>query len=138
MTVFVIPEARIGYIGDLVTPNRVLFAIVPDFNICGLEQALEAMPVLSFDRAVCSHNELPAGEAEMGCTQAHAAEGLQHIRNLQAAIMAEFQKGTPHVASSIELQQYAHRAHYDEWLEMNAWRVMVDLLMGPCPWVPGQ
>lgn len=40
MTVFVIPEARIGYIGDLVTPNRVLFANVPDFNIRGLETAI--------------------------------------------------------------------------------------------------
>lgn len=138
MTVFVIPEARVGYIGDLVTPNRVMFAIVPDFNIRGLETALEALPNLAFDRAVCSHNELPAGEVEMGCTQAHAAEGLQYIRDLRAAIMAEFQKGTPDVAAAIELPQYAHWAHYDDWLEMNAWRVMVDLFMGPFPWVPNQ
>lgn len=138
MTVFVIPEARIGYIGDLVTPNRVLFAIVPDFNIRGLERALEAMPDLAFDRAVCSHNELPPGEIEMGCTQAHAAEGLQYIRDLRAAIMTEFQNGTANVPGSIELPQYAHWAHYDDWLEMNTWRVMVDLFMGPFPWVPDQ
>lgn len=33
MTVFVIPERRVAYIGDLVTPNRVGFNIMPDFNI---------------------------------------------------------------------------------------------------------
>ena len=33
MTVFLLPKEQIAYIADIVTPNRVLFAIVPDFNI---------------------------------------------------------------------------------------------------------
>ena len=33
MTVFLIPDQKVAYIADLVTPNRVLFSIVPDFNI---------------------------------------------------------------------------------------------------------
>ena len=33
LTVFTIPERRAVYIADLVTPNRVMFSVVPDFNI---------------------------------------------------------------------------------------------------------
>ncbi len=33
MTVLVIPERRAAFNADLVTPNRVMFSIVPDFNI---------------------------------------------------------------------------------------------------------
>lgn len=33
LTIFTIPERKAAYIADLVTPNRVMFAVVPDFNI---------------------------------------------------------------------------------------------------------
>jgi hypothetical protein len=33
MTVFVIPGRRVVNIADLVSPNRVMSSIVPDFNI---------------------------------------------------------------------------------------------------------
>ena len=52
--------------------------------------------------------------------------------------MREFQKGTPflEVPKTVELPQYAHWAHYDDWLEMNTLRLMTDLWMGPFPWYP--
>lgn len=137
MTVIVIPERRVAYIADLVTPNRVMFSIVPDFNIGGWERSLEEMQTLEFDIAVCSHSELPADVAESGCTMEHVSEELQYLRDLRGAIFAEFEKGTPggEVASAVRLPQYAHWVGYDDWLEMNAWRVMLDGFMGPYPWV---
>lgn len=138
MTVFVIPERRVAYIADLVTPNRVMFSIVPDFNIGEWERTLSEIGTLDFDTAVCSHNELPAGEALNGCTKTHVAEQREFIQDLRNAIFAEFKKGTPpsDIPGAIELPQYAHWKHYDDWLALNAQRVLLDLWMGPYPWIP--
>ena len=81
-----------AYIADIVTPNRVLFTIVPDFNIREWERTIEELLKLEFDRAVYSHNNLP--DAQNGGTKQHATENLQFIRDLRAAIHAEFQKAT--------------------------------------------
>ena len=138
MTVFVVPEKRVAYIADLVTPNRVGFNIMPDFNIGEWERTLGEILELDFDVAVCSHSALPDAEVPGGCTKAHVEEERQYIRDVRNAIFAGFQNGTPadQIPGSIELPQYAHWDHYDEWLEMNAWRIMLDLWMGPYPWVP--
>jgi glyoxylase-like metal-dependent hydrolase (beta-lactamase superfamily II) len=138
LTLFIIPERRVAYIADLVTPNRVMFAVVPDFNIGEWERSLGEILEVKFDVAVCSHNELPQDDAMNGCTQKHVAEERQFIRDLRNAILAEFQKGTGFldVPKAVKLPQYAHWVGYDEWLEMNTLRLMTDLWMGPFPWVP--
>jgi len=137
MTVFVIPERRVAYIADLVTPNRVMFSIVPDFNIGEWERTLGEIQTLDFDIAVCSHNDLPADEAIKGCTMEHVVEEQEFIKDLRNAIFAEFEKGTPpfKIPSVVELPQYAHWNHYEDWLALNAQRLLLDLWMGPYPWV---
>ncbi len=136
MTVFLLPEQKVAYVADIVTPNRVLFTIVPDFNIREWERSLEELTKLEFDQAVYSHNNLP--NALNGGTKQHAIENLQFIRDLRAAIYAEFQKGTNPmmVPDVIQLPKYEHWAMYDQWLAMNAWRILLDDWMGPFPWRP--
>ena len=138
MTVFVIPERRVAYIADLVTPNRVMFSIVPDFNIKEWERSLGEILELDFDIAVCSHNSLPADEVMNGCTKTHVAEERSYIQDLRNAILSEIEKGTPpfQIPSAIKLPKYAHWQQYNEWLALNAQRVMLDLWMGPYPWIP--
>lgn len=138
MTVFTIPERGAAYIADLVSPNRVMFAVVPDFNIGEWERTLTELLKLKFEVAVCSHNELPADKARKGCTRAHVTEERQYIRDLRSAILAEFEKGTGFLAvpKAVKLPKYAHWAGYDDWLEMNTLRLMTDLWMGPFPWHP--
>ena len=138
LTVFVVPERRAAFIADLVTPNRVMFSVVPDFNIGEWERSLSELLDLEFDVAVCSHNELPVDEALKGCTRAHVEDQGQFIRDLRGAILAEFQKGTGFldVPKAVRLPQYAHWVGYDGWLEMNTLRLMTDLWMGPFPWHP--
>ncbi len=133
MTVFVIPEKRVAYIGDLVTPNRVMFSIVPDFNITEWERTLAEMLELDFDVAVCSHNDLPPEEAIKGCTMEHVGEELAFIKDLRMAIFAEFKKGTNPgaIPATVKLPQYAHWNHYEDWLPLNAQRMLLDLWMGP-------
>ena len=136
MTVFVLSDQNIAYIADLAVPNRVLFSIVPDFNIREWERSLEDILDLDFDRAVFSHNM--NGEPLQGGTKEDVAKNLQFIRDLRGAIYAEFQKGTNPMAvpATVRLPDYEHWAGYDQWLEMNAWRVMMDDWMGPFPWRP--
>ena len=138
LTIFTIPERRAAYIADLVTPNRVMFSVVPDFNIGEWERSLGEILGMDFEIAVCSHNELPMEAAMNGCTRIHVEEERQFIRDLRDAILAEFEKGTGfmEIPKVVRLPQYAHWVGYDEWLEMNTLRLMTDLWMGPFPWIP--
>jgi len=135
MTVFVIPERRVAYIADLVSPNRVMFSIVPDFNICEWERTLGEIFDLDFDVAVCSHNGLPVDKALIGCTKTHIAEERSYIQDLRNAIFSEFKKGTPppRIPAAVKLPKYAHWEHYEDWLPLNAQRLLLDLWMGPYP-----
>ncbi|HEY5649778.1 MAG TPA: MBL fold metallo-hydrolase [Nitrospiria bacterium] len=134
MTVFRLPEEKIAFIADLVTPNRVLFTIVPDFNIKEFTRTLKELEKLDFEKAIYSHSHAkePFG------TKAEVTQTREFIEDLQAAIMAEFKKGTPFTAvpTAVKLPKYKDWAMYDEWLPLNVWRVMLDMHMGPFPWRP--
>ncbi len=131
MTVFVLPAEKIAYIADLVTPKRLLFTIVPDFNIKETQRTLREIEQLDIEKVLFSHG------MKVG-TKAEIEEIRQYTDDLRAAIHAEFEKGTnPFVIPSIlKLPKYKDWAMYEEWLEMNAWRVLLDDHMGPFPWRP--
>ena len=134
MTVFLLPEEKVAYIADIVTPNRVLFAIVPDFNIKEWLRSLKEVEALDFDKAVYAHSNSgsPIG------TKKDVTLTADFITDLQAAIGAEFQKGTgfTDIAGAVKLPKYKDWVGYDQWLELNVWRVMLDMWMGPFPWRP--
>lgn len=138
MTFVKIPERNVAYIADLVTPNRVMFAVVPDFNIGQWERTLGEILEMKFDIAVCSHSALPVEGALNGCTRTHVEEERQFIRDLRNAVLAEFKKGTrfDQIPKAVKLPKYSKWVGYDDWLEMNTLRMMTDLWMGPFPWVP--
>lgn len=134
MTVFRVAKQRVAYIADVVTPKRVLFNIVPDFNIGEWKRALSEIEALDFDKAIFSHShdDVPFG------SKADVTKTREFIQDLQGAIVAEFKKGTnfakiPYV---VKLPKYENWAMYNEWLPMNVWRVMLDMHMGPFPWHP--
>lgn len=133
MTVFVLPKERIAYIADLVTPNRVLFTIVPDFNIKPFVASLKKIEALEFDNAVYSHSHVDPFAPKSWVTTTH-----EYISDIRSAIFAEFAKGTPFglIPTAIDLPKYNGLAMYHEWLSMNVWRIMLDDVMGPFPWTP--
>ena len=87
MTVFLLPEEKIVYIADIVTPQRLLFTIVPDFNIKEWERALRQIEMMDFDKAIFSHNN--NSTPLQGGTKQDVTETLQFIRDLRAAIHTE-------------------------------------------------
>ena len=131
MTVFVLPAEKIAYIADLVTPKRLLFAIVPDFNIKETQRTLKEIEQLDIETVLFSHG------MKVG-TKTEIEEIRQFTDDLRSAIHAEFEKGTnPFVIPSIvKLPKYKDWSMYEEWLEMNAWRILLDDHMGPFPWRP--
>lgn len=136
MTVFLIPDQKIAYIADLVTPNRVLMSVVPDFNIREWERSIAEVLVMDFEKAVYSHNE--SSDALNGGDKQDARDNLQFIKDIRAGIYAGFQKGgnPMEIPSKLKLPKYKNWAMYDEWLSMNVWRILLDEFMGPFPWRP--
>jgi glyoxylase-like metal-dependent hydrolase (beta-lactamase superfamily II) len=134
MTTFLLPKQKVAYVADIATPNRVMFTIVPDFNITEWVRALKVVEKLDFDIAGFSHShaKTPVGsKKDVTLTR-------EYIEDLQGAISAEFKKGTAFEAipGKIKLEKYKHWAGYKDWLQMNALRVMMDMYMGPYPWRP--
>ena len=134
MTVFRVAEQKVAYIADIVTPKRVLFSIVPDFNVNEWKRALTEVETLDFDKAVFSH---PGDEGAVGSKEDVIAT-REFIQDLQNAIYAEFKKGTGfgQIPQAVKLPKYENWAMYKEWLPLNVWRVMLDMHMGPFPWRP--
>lgn len=137
MTVFLIPEKQVAFVADLVTPNRVMFAMVPDFNIPEWERSLERIIDMDFTKAVYSHNE-DANANNIGGDKQDVIDNLQLIRDIRAAIADEVQNGTPaaEIPATVKLPQYQNLVGYDAWITMNVWRIYLDEQMGPYPWRP--
>ena len=135
MTVFILPEEKIAYIADVVTPNRVGFAILPDFNIKEWIRALSEIEEMNFNKAIFSHSH---AKAPLG-NKSDVTKTREYIQDLQMAIIDEFKKGTPFgaIPNTVELPKYKLWAMYEEWLPLNVWRVMLDMHMGPFPWNNG-
>jgi len=134
MTVFLFPEEKIAYIADIVTPHRVLFSIMPDFNIKEWKRTLAEVENMDFQTAIYSHTH---ADEPFG-TKSDVTQTIEFINDLQMAIVAEFKKGTPFgkIPSTVKLPKYEHWAMYNEWMPLNVWRVMLDMHMGPFPWRP--
>lgn len=134
MTVFRVAQQKVAYIADIVTPERVLFSVVPDFNINEWKRALTEIEALDFDKAVFSHSH---SKSPFG-SKADVVAQREFIEDLQTAIFTEFKKGTQFykIAQAVKLPKYENWAMYDEWLAMNVWRMLTDISMGPFPWRP--
>jgi glyoxylase-like metal-dependent hydrolase (beta-lactamase superfamily II) len=125
MTVFEFPRERVIYTVDLVVPNRVAFAYMPDFSPKEWERTLAEINKLDFHRVMFAHNA-PVGP------RTSVADQLKFLQDLRAAIFAEFKKGTPfmQIPNAVKLPQYEGWDGYEEWLPMNSWRVLLEIAMG--------
>ncbi|MBV7337837.1 MBL fold metallo-hydrolase [Chloroflexi bacterium TSY] len=125
MTVFRFPEEQTIFTVDLVVPKRVGFAYLPDFSPRGWIATLNAMEELEFETVMFSHN------AAFG-PRSSVTEQREFLEDLRAELLARMQAGESPFAivETIELPKYQEWAGYDDWLSMNAWRVMLEMWMG--------
>ncbi len=125
MTVFYLPEEKIVFVVDIVTPKRLAFTIMPDFSPKGWEATLIEIEKLDFDTAMFGHKRAfgPASEV---------TEIREYLQDLRAEIFSMMQEGVNPmmIPSTIELPKYQGWQFYNEWLEFNAWRVFLEPHMG--------
>ncbi|MGH8078957.1 MAG: MBL fold metallo-hydrolase [Lysobacter sp.] len=125
MTVFDFPKEKVIYTVDLVVPERVAFAYMPDFSPREWERTLAEMDRLAFDRVMYAHNTAVGPRSSV-------ADQLKYLQDLRAAVLVELKKGTPflQIPNTVKLPQYERWYGYSEWLPMNAWRVLLEIAMG--------
>ena len=126
MTVFYLPEEKIVFVVDIVTPKRLPFTIMPDFSPAGWEATLIEIEKLDFDTAMFGHKRAFGPALEV-------TEIREYLQDLRAEIFSMMQKEGVNpfmIPSTIELPKYQNWEFYDEWLEMNTWRVFLEPHMG--------
>ena len=125
MTVFRFPAELTIFTVDLVVPKRVAFAYMPDFTPRGWIASLKEMEKLEFETVMFSHNAASGPRSSV-------TEQREYLEDLQAEIVARMQAGENpfQIVNTIELPQYQDWAGYDDWLTMNAWRIMLEMWMG--------
>ena len=125
MTVFYLPEEKIVFIVDIVTPKRLGFTIMPDFSPSGWTNTLIQVEKLDFDVALFGHKRATGPASEV-------TEIREYLQDLRAEIFSMMQDGVHPmmIPSTIQLPKYQEWEFYDEWLEMNTWRMMLESWMG--------
>jgi len=131
MTIPVIAGERVGYIADLVGPNRLPFFFLPDFSVSELERTLGEILTLDMDQVVFTHSARP--DPLQGGTKQDVADTLQYLQDLRAALAAEIASGTPprEAPDAVRLPEYESWVMYDQWLALNAWKIWLEGHLGP-------
>jgi len=133
MTAFLLPQQKVAYFADTVSPNRVGFATLPDFDIKQWQNTLEEYLKLDFEQAVFTHNMY--SEPLKGGDKEDVVQTIAFLRDIRSGIYEELEKGTDPmlIPTTLKLPQYSHWAMYDEWLAMNIWAVFLQepISMGP-------
>ncbi len=125
MTTFRFPEHNTVFSVDLVVPDRVLYAYLPDAAPSNWVASLKKIDALDFDILLMSHVRAVGSRKDLHLIQ-------QYFDDLYAAVQAELDKGTnlfkiPH---TVQLPKYKHWMNYEEWLPMNVWRILMEKSIG--------
>lgn len=125
MTVFYLPDEKITFVGDLVTPKTVGFTILADFIPSEWERTLTEVEKLDFETVMYSHKK-PFGLAY------EVTEQREYLQDLRGEVYIMMEEGVYPITipSTIELPKYQDWGAYDQWLELNAWRVLFELWIG--------
>ncbi|MGP0593814.1 MBL fold metallo-hydrolase [Nitrospira sp. T9] len=125
MTVYYLPKEKVMYLVDIVTPNRLPFTIIPDFDPDAWVSSLKKIEAIPFQIAVFSHEGPIGGRAEVVAQR-------EYLADLKAKILRKMNNGenVMEIPNTIQLPKYKDWLFYKEWLPMNTWRIMLGIIMG--------
>lgn len=125
MTVFRFPEHNIVFTIDLVVPDRVLYAYLPDADPSNWLASLKKIDALEFDTLLMSHVRAVGTREDLHLIQ-------NYFEDLYKAVQDELDKGTNlfEIPKKIKLPKYQHWMNYEEWLPMNVWRILMEKSIG--------
>ena len=125
-----LPEEKILFIVDIVTPRRVAFRDMPDFWPDEWVRSLKEIEEMDFQYVVSGHG--PHTEPAIDPASAVMEQRL-YLEDLMAAVKEEMDSGvhSPDVLrEKVKLPKYASWQYYDEWLPMNIERIWAYYHMG--------
>lgn len=125
MTVFRFPEHNTVFTVDLVVPDRVLYAYLPDAKPKLWLEDLYKIGKLDFDQLLMAHVR-PIGTRKDLDLQIHYFEDLYAATEKAMKDGTEFFK----IPTTVKMPQYEHLQNYKEWLHMNVWRILMEKSIG--------
>lgn len=130
LVVMRLPEEKILFIVDIVTPRRVAFRGMPDFWPDEWIRSLKEIEQTDFQYVVSAHG--PHTEPAIDPASVVMEQRL-YLEDLMAAVKEEMDLGvhSPDVLrEKVKLPKYASWRSYDEWLPMNIERIWAYYHMG--------
>ncbi len=130
MTVTRIPSLKAVFVSDLVVAKRVGYLYLPDFQPTAWISSLEEINKLEFDILLTSHDF--GGGTILG--HESVMEQQKFLKDLIAAVYASFKEGATmetlgeHVKK--HMREYKDWAKFDEWLQLNAYRIVMEMGIG--------
>lgn len=125
MTVFRFPEHNIVFVVDLVVPDRVLYAYLPDASPEKWVESLKKIDNLKFDTLLMAHVRAVGTRKDLHLIQ-------EYFDDLYSAVQAELDKGTNlfNIPDTVKLPKYKKWINYEKWLPMNVWRILMEKSIG--------
>lgn len=125
-----LPEEKIIFVVDIVTPRRVAFRIMPDFWPDEWVRTLKEIEATDYDYVISGHGPEtePAIEPAIVVT-----EQREYIEDLMAAVKAAMDAGMHNpdeLKKSVKLPKYKDWRSYDAFLPMNIERIWAFYHMG--------
>ncbi len=125
-----LPEEKMIFIVDIVTPKRVAFRTMPDFLPDEWIRSLYEIEKLEFDTVIPGH-----GPDSMPATSPRTVvqEQREYLEDLIFAVKAEWDKGVHSpdaLRATVKLPKYKKWRAYEVWLPMNIERIWAYFHMG--------
>ena len=130
LVVMRLPEEKILFVVDIVTPRRVAFRTMPDFWPDEWIRSLREIEQMDFDYVISAHG--PANQPAIDPASV-VAEQRMYLEDLMAAVKQAMDSGThspDKLRKTVKLPKYEHWRSYDEWLPMNIERIWAYYHMG--------
>ncbi len=125
-----LPDEKLLFIVDIVTPKRIAFRNMPDDSPPELIRTLREIEQLEFDAIIPGHGPDSMPPVSPGSA---VREAREYLEALMAAVKSEWDKGNHDLArlqAGIKLPAYRNWQAYDDWLAMNVERIWAYYHMG--------
>jgi glyoxylase-like metal-dependent hydrolase (beta-lactamase superfamily II) len=130
LVVMRLPQEKIIFVVDIVTPRRVAFRMMPDFWPDEWVRSLKEIEATDYDYVISGHGP----ETEPAIEPASVVtEQREYIEDLMVAVKAAMDAGThspDELQQTVKLPKYEDWRAYDAWLPMNIERIWAFYHMG--------
>ncbi len=130
LVVMRLPNEKILFVVDIVTPRRVAFRTMPDFWPDEWIRSLKEIEELDFEYVVSAHG--PHNQPAIDPASV-VSEQRAYLEDLMAAVKKEMDAGThspDKLREIVKLPKYENWRSYSQWLPMNIERIWAFYHMG--------